>query len=151
MTYEFITPSDPITFKTENEKVAFFCALILGNGKAGMTREDGEKCESPMLFLRSNAFEKAEKYLGCQLAEFDKNHLPEIVDCFRSFAYGGFSNRKAFDSAVSTIKNTKVLAAFKAAHEEKERSSMNRWVKKAWAYADAYEVLMNEKVSEPVL
>ena len=46
MTYQLITPSDPITFKAESDKIAFFCALVLGSGKAGMEREDGEKCES---------------------------------------------------------------------------------------------------------
>jgi hypothetical protein len=38
--YEFVTPSDPITFKAENDKIAFCCALILGSGKACCTNVD---------------------------------------------------------------------------------------------------------------
>lgn len=150
MTYEFITPSDPITFKTENEKVAFFCALLLGNGKAGMTREDGQKCESPMLFFYENALEQAEKYLGCPLSDFDKDNLREIVDTFRSFAYGNFSDRNNFDAAIDAITDPEKLEIFKAKHENENRSSMSKWVKGAWGYANSFEKMMKEKTAEPV-
>ncbi len=33
--YKFVTPSDSITFKAENDKIAYACVLFLGNGKAG--------------------------------------------------------------------------------------------------------------------
>lgn len=139
MTYEFITPSDPITFKTENEKVAFFCCLILGGGKAGMRREDGEGCESPMVFLSPDPMPAIEQYLGCSLAEFDEPNISEIIDCFQSFAYGSLSERKKYDATVSNISNPEVLKAFKKEHENKNRSSMSKWVQAAWAYADGFD------------
>lgn len=151
MTYEFITPSDPITFKAESDKVAFFCAVLLGNGKAGIKREDGEKCESTMLFLSSDPMPIILEYLGCPLRDFLDANTQEIIECLRSFAYGGFEARKKYDAAISVISIPQILAAFKKEHEHKERSSMSRWVKSAWDYADGFEKKMKEKTAEPIL
>lgn len=144
MTYELINPSDPITFKADDDRIAFFCALLLGNGKAGMRREDGEKYESPLVFLSSDPMPGIDAFLGCPLADFDADNLPEIVACFRSFAYGGFSERKRYDATISNIENTKILDAFKKEHENKNRTSLSEWVKAAWRYADGFEKKMKE-------
>jgi len=139
MTYELITPSDPITFKAESDKIAFFCALVLGSGKAGMKREDGAKCESPMVFLSSDPMPGIEALLGCDFQEFGDNNVQEIAACFRSFAYGSFSDRANYDAAIEAITYPEKLAAFKEKHEDQNRSSMSQWVAGAWSYADAYD------------
>ena len=51
--YEFITPSDPITFKADDDKVAFTCALLLGNGKAGCeNKATGESLPTMLMFAK---------------------------------------------------------------------------------------------------
>jgi len=51
--YEFITPSDPITFKADDDKVAFTCALLLGNGKAGCTNlKTGDSIPTMLMFAK---------------------------------------------------------------------------------------------------
>ena len=144
MTYELITPSDPITFKAESDQVAFFCALVLGSGKAGMNRQDGEKCESPMVFLSSDPMPGIDAFLGGDISEFSDSHTPEIIACFRSFAYGNFSDRANYDAAIEAITDPEKLAAFKAKHENQNRSSMSQWVAMAWKMADAHERKLNE-------
>ena len=49
--YKFITPSDPITFKAENDKIAYACVLFLGNGKAGC-----ENCTSKKSYYEKHIF-----------------------------------------------------------------------------------------------
>lgn len=145
MTYELINPSDAITFKAESDKIAFFCALILGNGKAGISREDGKEVEeSPMLMFVSNPLPIIEKYLGCSLVEFKDNNLGEISECFLSFAYGTFSDRAAFDRDVASFKTSIGLEAYLEAHEDRNRSSMSKWVQGAWDYGRAFKNKLNE-------
>lgn len=50
--YEFITPSDPITFKADDDKVAFTCALLLGNGKAGCENKATESLPTMLMFAK---------------------------------------------------------------------------------------------------
>lgn len=52
MLYEFITPSDPITFHAADDGVAFCVATLLGNGKAGCKNCDtGESLSSMTAFM----------------------------------------------------------------------------------------------------
>ena len=47
MLYEFITISDPITFRASNNSIAFVVATALGQGKAGCeNRDTGESIDS---------------------------------------------------------------------------------------------------------
>lgn len=148
MTYELINPSDEITFKAKSDKIAFFCALILGNGKAGITREDGMHVEqSPMLMFQEDALSVIESYLGCSLSDFTDNNLKELSDCFLSFAYVGFSGRASFDKDVESIETEIFLETYLKDHENRNRSSMSRWVKGAWEYGKAYKNKLNEVAS----
>ena len=148
MTYELINPSDEITFKAESDKVAFFCALILGNGKAGISRQDGKEVEqSPMLMFHEDALSVIESYLGCGLSDFADNNLNELSDCFLSFAYVGFSGLAFFDLHVASLWAEVNLQASLKDHENRNRSSISRWVKGAWEYGKTYKNKLNEVAS----
>ena len=138
MIYEFITPSDPITFKAESDKVAFFCALALGKGKAGMKRQDGAECESPMVFLQSDPMPDIEAYLESTIAEFGDKNAADVAACFDSFAYGSFSSRAAHDAKVESFTTPEKLAEYLTEHEN-TRSSMSQWVRSAWRYAESFD------------
>jgi len=139
MIYEFITPSDPITFIANDNKVACVCSVLLGNGKAGCTREDGEKIPSMWLF-HPDPVPEIEKYLECSLDDFIKANKAAISECFKSFSYGDFSDRKQYDAAIEAITDPDKLAKFRATHEDSNRSSMSKWVAYAWQ--------MGEKLSK---
>jgi hypothetical protein len=74
--YEFITPSDPITFKTDSDKIAFVCALILGQGKAGCKKipnTNEEEVNLPTLLMFNPDPEKTiSDFLGS-----------DIIECFK--------------------------------------------------------------------
>lgn len=138
MLYELIQPSDPITFEANCDKIAYFCALILGSGQAGIKRQDGEPCQSPLLMFHPEPMPLIESFLGCSLAEFCDQNALEIAACFNSFAYGSFEERQTFADAISAIDNPEKLRVFKEKHEDRNRTSMSPWVKNAWAYGERF-------------
>lgn len=141
--YEFVTPSDPITFLTDDDKVAFVCSLVLGKGKAGCHRRDKDRNEvriNTMLMFYPNPDEIIEKELGMELNKFWDINKQKIKDCFSSFAYGNIEDRKTFDDAIEAITNDKKRKEFKAKHEDRNRTSMSEWVQVAWRFSDSIKI-----------
>lgn len=140
--YEFITPSDSITFKSDDDKVAFSCTLLLGSGKAGCERfnENNETVSIPsMLAFHPNPTATIKDYLGMGLDEFIIHNEQKIIDCFKSFSYGSVEDRKTYDDALDAITNDEKRKEFKAKHEDRNRTSMSRWVQGAWNMAQNLE------------
>ena len=134
--YEFITPSDPITFKADDDKVAFTCALLLGNGKAGCENKATGKSLPTMLMFAKDPDKDIQDFIGGDFKEFLEANKPKIAECFKSFAYGSVSDRQTFDDACDAITDPEKLKEFKEKHEDKNRSSMSQWVKGAWQYGE---------------
>ena len=134
--YEFVTPSDQITFKTDNDKVAFTCALLLGNGKAGCKNETTGESIPTMLMFAKDPDSDIQNFIGGDFGEFIEANKHKISECFKSFAYGSVSDRKTFDEACEAITDQEKLKEFKAKHEDKNRTSMSPWVKSAWNLAE---------------
>lgn len=135
--YEFVTPSDSITFKADDDRVAFTCALLLGNGKAGCHRRgvDGNKVnlETMLMFCNDSQVDQIiEENLGMGLSKFLDENGPVIAECFLSFAYGNIEDRKTYDDALSAITDEKKRKEFKSKHEDRNRTSMSKWVQSAW-------------------
>jgi hypothetical protein len=136
--YELITPSDPITFKANDNKIAFFCAVLLGNGKAGCDNKTTDESLPTMIMFSQNPDKDIADYIGCDLTKYVKANKLSIAKCFKSFAYGSVSDRETYDNACEAITNAKKLKEFKAKHEDKNRSSMSQWVKSAWQYGEQF-------------
>lgn len=134
MIYEFITPSDPITFKAETDAVAYAISVYLGNGKGGCTSEDGRHLDTMLMFADAENIKKSVKdNLGTDtINEFIEQHPNECAAAFESFAYGSIADRKTFDAACEAITDKDKLEKFKNVHEETQRTSMSEWVKYAW-------------------
>jgi hypothetical protein len=136
--YEFITPSDPITFKADDDKIAFTCALLLGNGKACCENKHTGESLPTMLMFASDPDKDIEAFIGGDFKEFLTCNKPKISECFNSFAYGSVSDRRTFDDACEAITDPEKLKEFRAKHEDKNRSSMSQWVKGAWQLAENF-------------
>lgn len=146
--YEFITPSDPITFRAPDNRIAFVCALILGNGKAFCEREDGESIDTCFALGRRGELDGAiTVMLGTTLKEFTAAHSPAIADAFDSFSYGHFSDRQQYDDALAAITDPGELAEFKAKHDDRRRTSISQWVTGAWNYAGNFRAKAAEKTA----
>lgn len=137
MIYELITPSDAITFIAYDDKIAYTCALTLGEGKAGCeNKTKGNNLQTLMLF-NPEPLAEAKKYLGVELTDFIGDNKEALAECFESFAYGSTSDRQTYEDALEAITDPEKLKEFKAKHEDKNRTSMNQWVKGAWNYGEA--------------
>jgi len=139
MIYELIQPSDAIHFQAESDKIAYYCALILGGGNAGIERTDHVQCESPLLIFHPDPLPIVEAYLGESIEAFGDKNAAEISACFQSFSYGSVSEYRTFIEAIEAITDPEKLAAFKASHEDKNRTSMSKWVGSAWKYAGHFK------------
>jgi hypothetical protein len=138
--YELITPSDPITFKAINDKVAFICALLLGNGKAGCKNAlTGENIPT-MLAFSSDPEKEMISFIGGDVSEFIESNKKDISKCFLSFAYGSVSDRQTYDSAIEAITEPEKLKEFKEKHEDQNRSSLSKWVQHAWNYGEKFKL-----------
>lgn len=138
MLYEFVTPSDPITFKADDDKIAFTCALLLGNGKAGCDNLDTGDSIPTMLMFSKEPEKEIEKYIGSDPSDFINENKPQIAECFKSFSYGSAQDRQTFDDACEAITDPEKLKEFKNKHENKNRSSMSQWVKAAWDMGESF-------------
>lgn len=85
MRYEIINPSDKCFISSENEKVACFCNLLLGDGLYGPQREDGSTADNIHLFEYSE--EQINKDYEGDFKKFSEVHSKEIIECFKSFEY----------------------------------------------------------------
>ncbi len=129
--YEFVTPSDAITFKAINDKVAYMVAILMGNGKAGCNKEGGESIPT-MLMFDPTPEKTIDEYLGMQGSKFVKDNNDNIADSLLSFAYGTFASREVFDKAFAACASDEDRDKFLKKHETKNRTSMSQWVKAAW-------------------
>lgn len=137
--YEVINPSDAVTFRAASDAVAFYCVVVLGRGKAGCRRRDGQDLPTLMLFMPPDQVEQhlCANLGGLSPSDFLAQNREEIAAAFESFAYGRFSERDTYDAAIEAITDPEKLRAFKAKHEDRQRTSMNQWVQAAWNVAKA--------------
>lgn len=88
MKFEIINPSDKCYISSENEKVAKFCCLLLGDGKYGLDNANtGETVFHIYLFGMSD--EVIIEEFGEPLNLFLEHNKKQIAECFRSFEYAG--------------------------------------------------------------
>lgn len=140
--YNFITFSDDITFKADDDKIAFVCAVTLGNGKAACERLS-EADEKPnmvnipsMLMFESEPVAKMTEFVGGDFKDFVDNNREKIAECFKSFAYSTINDRCLYDEACAAITDPEKLATYKELHADKQRTSMSQWVTYAWKLGD---------------
>ena len=138
-TYELINPSDEVTFKAENDKLAYVVALLVGNGKTPCRKisENGDEIEIPSFLLFSeNADKDINNYLECSLSNFIENNRPKLKKTLETFCYLSPKERKTYDDAINSITDINKLKEFKNQHEDQNRTSTSEFVKKAWELAE---------------
>lgn len=149
--YEFITPSDPITFWAASDFVACVCATYLGRGQAGV-KKVGHESQIPSLFLFTPEDEMEKElaeFLGQPFHEFWAANESDIALAFGSFAYGLPEERQAYDKAFKSVKDDpKARDAFKNDHEKSNRSSVSKWVRNAWRIASVIQSTAKKESAE---
>jgi len=118
MLYEFITPSDPITFYAPDNDIAEAVAVYVGNGKAGLRAADGSETPTTLYLFGNMPIEqinRVEKTLSERLEDF-------LTACER-FAVCGFSDRDIYNDYTQNGTNEEKVKLW----DDKKRSSMTDW------------------------
>lgn len=137
MIYDLINPSDPVTFVAEDDATAYAVALYLGRGKTPCTREDRVDLDTMLMFASEDKIkESVKRNLGTETVNewIDANRI-KFATALESFAYGSINKRKEYDDAIAAITDPEKLKEFTAKHEDRNRTSMNKWVDYAWKLA----------------
>jgi len=118
--YEFITPSDPITFYAPDDDVALAVGIIVGGGKAGVTNlTTEESLPSLLLFVAEVAVKEAIK---APLATW-RDRGAECIAAAHSFAVCDKASRPIYDECTEYGQDAAQVAKWNDAH----RSSMSDW------------------------
>lgn len=147
--YEIINPSDHATFLAPDREVALAVVALISQGyyAARCVAVDGVRVERddaldvPM-FWGDGSYEawwRAAGYEEEPLARVLAQRRAEVSAALRSVAYCTIEERITYDAACAAITEADKLATFKAGHEDRNRSSLNAIVKRAWAWADRIE------------
>lgn len=86
MKYEIINPSDKCFISSDNERVAKFCCLLLGNGMYGLENTETKETVFPIYLFGMSEKVKIEEF-GEPLELFLDNNRKQIAECFKSFEY----------------------------------------------------------------
>lgn len=141
MIFEFINPSDPYHFTTDDFEVAAVITFILGMGKCGSKEIDPNKdnlFEVPLLLFGGEE-EWTKKTFTMSLAELlhdvKINHKQELVDCLESFAIGSFSEYKEFRKSMADISDLKKRESYRKKYHKNKLTSANDFGTYAWKFA----------------
>lgn len=151
--YDVINPSDACTFLAPDRTVALVALIFMGEGMyAGraiardlepISRADAEPLDVP-LFISNitpsyDDWWKDAGYTEEPVGLVLRTRKADLVAALRSAAYGDLEDRRTYTSALDAITDDEKRAEFVRAWEDRRRSSLNRIVQRAWAWADRIE------------
>jgi hypothetical protein len=88
-----------------------------------------------LLFATEEDIKVALNELFGEIADFHLQNIEKIIRCFESFQNESVHTRQTLETAMSYITDPQKLKEFQEQHEDKNRSSLNAWVKNAWSIA----------------
>ena len=117
--YEFVTPSDPITFYAPDNDIAEAIALFVGNGKAGLKAVDESEVPNTMTaFAGGVQDEQLERFQ----ATMDER-LGEVLAAGKTFAVCEVRYREEYNELTENSTNKDKVAKW----DDKHRTSMSDW------------------------
>lgn len=138
MLYEIVNPSDQMTIEADDPIVAGVAALYLGEGKIGLTAEDGTEAFPIMIFGGDEVLDQWLISVGIgkvdDLRAWALERRDEIAACLESVVYGSFSDRKGILATLKGKEHHEILTAMAAWNDEK-RSSLNDFSRAAFMLA----------------
>jgi hypothetical protein len=137
--YEIINPSDCVTFHASSDSVAVAVVLAIGKGKYGAERcEDGQDVGGLLLFATNEVVEASLKiWLGTDFETFANEHKAEMAEALMDCATVKPENRQAYEHKCKVMDTPEELLEYRAQVEDRNRSSVNDIVGRAWVLGRA--------------
>ena len=136
--YEFLNPSDGITFYAMSDEIARTATLLLGNGKAGAKAIDSDN----NLEYCFTAFNPAPEEIYKTVEKHVKTPDKDLIDCLNSFAVCKPYEREIYDDYTNNGTNETKFKKW----DDKNRSSMNDFC----GYARRLAASLNKKLEANV-
>ena len=123
--YEFITPSDPITFYAVDDSVAEAVTFLIGNGKAGLRSVDGREMPPTILIFLGLKGEQKERFVRTT-----RNRREDILISTKTFAVCEPEERDIYDEYTNNGKDEEKVKKW----ADKKTSSLTDWCRYAWTF-----------------
>lgn len=126
--YEIINPSDHVmlTADESDELLVAIAVLTIGNGKAGVVRDDGVEVLPLMLFGGSDIWLKDKGLTIDSIGAWMRSNRTKIAAILETVFYGSISEAKALDAALTELPRDQAIAA-RSKYNDEKRSSLNDW------------------------
>jgi len=137
--YEVISPSDSVTFYAPNDSIARMVVLLVGEGKYGLTKEDGTQIDCMLLFMDDSQIDKkSQEWFGTSFGGvfdvFLAQHIPEVIDALNSFATMTPKERFMYDEAMKQF-DRDGQERYRQIIQDKVRTSLNDICGRSWGIA----------------
>ena len=116
--YEFITPSDPITFYAPDNDIAEAIGLFVGNGKAGVRAVDDSKSPNTLIILSGIPDDQLKRFKTTM-----SERLDEVLAAGKTFAVCEVSYREEYDELTKNSTDTERVEKW----DNKHRTSLSDW------------------------
>lgn len=126
--YEIINPSDHVLLVADesDELAVAIAVLVLGDGKAGVRRDDDVEVLPLLIFGGADNWLKSKGITAASLKSWVKANRPKIATVLESVFYGDISEAKALDAALAALPHDLAIAA-RARYNDSKRSSLSDW------------------------
>jgi len=116
--YEFITPSDPITFYAPDNDIAEAVSIYVGNGKAGTNRADEKDGPHTLIAFSSWGEGQEERVSGTM-----SKRINEVIEAAHTFAVTSIADRPVYDDYTNNGQDKEKIDKW----DDIRRSSMSDW------------------------
>jgi hypothetical protein len=137
--YEIINPSDCVTFHAPNDATAVAVVLAIGEGSYGARRcEDGADVGGLLLFATHDVVESSLKFwIGSDFETWADAHKAELAEALLDCATVKPEARDEYEKACARIDSLEDLLEYRGQVEDRNRSSANDIVGRAWVLGRA--------------
>jgi len=137
--YEIINPFDCVTFEAPDDATAVAVVLALGEGKYGARRCEDEQDVGGFLLFATN-YEvglRLTQWLGTDFETFANEHKAELAEALIDCATVKPEARDKYEEACRRQDTIEDLLEYQAQVEDRNRSSINDIVGRAWVLGRA--------------
>lgn len=139
-TYQFINPSDKVTFLAESDEVAVITSQLISQESTTTNLTTGKKLQGFFGFLSEEEFKVIEQELfNMPAVQFSAENKEQIRTALSSFCHLDQEERGQFDTALKELQGN-ALEAYLAHHLDKYQTSMNPICARAWEFSKAIEL-----------
>jgi hypothetical protein len=137
--YEIINPSDCVTFHAPSDSVAVAVVLAIGEGKYGARRcEDGQDVGGLLLFATNYEVGlRLTQWLGSDFETWAEEHKAALAEALLDCATVKPEARDEYEKACARIDSLEDLLEYRGQVEDRNRSSANDIVGRAWVLGRA--------------